>query len=1126
MSKAHVTPTINLFLIYSGIIFAFMLIVGALFYFFGNALFSTSYSDKEMFLGAILIGFALILLWPIYLLSFRKISFTSIASSFKQIKTLPAKERVADSYASIRPELLTRYGKRHLKKLNIYLLLGSSDIIEHLSPGLSLDGWQEREGTVLIWGGEVATSGVDSELVRGLKRLRRRRPLDGVIWLTESTFAPVLLGNGLEPQDCNSTVADSLSRYLHELFQTLGWRAPVWSWHLTISEVSDEVTAPAILSFPAQTLSPQTFASATERLVPALIAQGTQALLAQPQHTYLLTLARYLQQEGRQQLATLLAPFSSPMRRLPLAGLLFSAQPKTVSSRYARLPHQGGGSEAWQAFLAAQSSLALAAQPTRIGLNYRHLAQWGLTSLAVTLGVGMVNAYWMNRQLILNTGQELHAALDETQPQAARLQAHYTLQQTLGLLSHRGQTSVPFWLRFGVSQNQPLLDTLWPVYGKTLLPTLRAMTQQSLSQYLQTFAALPPESTEKATRSQAVYQVLKAYLMMGLPQKIEPDYFANTVLSVGKPPEGLSEAQWQTWGQEMLRFYARELPFHPEWQSLPDASLVSATRALLIQQITQRSDETVRYQRILQQASTRFAAMTLEQMTKETDAAFLFTSSASVPGVFTRKAWEEAIEPAINKAVEERREEIDWVLSDETQSHAEIAPAQLKQRLTEQYFADFSLHWLNFLNRLQWRQTKDLADTLDQLILMSDVRQSPVIALMNTLAYQGKTGRQQERLSDSVVASAKALVQQDKQPVISQKATFSGPLEPIFGPLLTFIEPTPNAQNSETLSLSTYLTRITRIRLKLQQVVNAPDPQAMSLALAQSIFSGKSVDLSETRDYGRLIAASLGQEWSGFGQTLLVQPMAQAWQQLLAPTAQGLNSQWQSAIVNDWNSMFSGRYPLKATQSEVSLPLLAQYLRPDSGRIQRFLATHLNGVLRQEGTHWVPDSAHAQGLTFNPDFLSALDTLGYLADVVFANGDARLYFELRPVATKGVMQSRLTLDKQALTYDNQLPQWQRFVWPEDTLAVGASLSWMSPSAGTRQYADYQRVWGWVRLLELAETTPYAGSDSSYLLRWTTQDGTDIRYVLRTEMGEGPLALLRLRDFVLPEHVFLTQPAEK
>ncbi|WP_273840677.1 hypothetical protein, partial [Providencia rettgeri] len=71
----------------------------------------------------------------------------------------------------------------------------------------------------------------------------------------------------------------------------------------------------------------------------------------------------------------------------------------------------------------------------------------------------------------------------------------------------------------------------------------------------------------------------------------------------------------------------------------------------------------------------------------------------------------------------------------------------------------------------------------------------------------------------------------------------------------------------------------------LQQIANAPDPQAMSQALAQSIFEGKTVDLSETRDYGSLIAASLGQEWSSFGETLLVQPMNQAWEQLLTPTA-------------------------------------------------------------------------------------------------------------------------------------------------------------------------------------------------------------------------------------------------
>lgn len=41
---------------------------------------------------------------------------------------------------------------------------------------------------------------------------------------------------------------------------------------------------------------------------------------------------------------------------------------------------------------------------------------------------------------------------------------------------------------------------------------------------------------------------------------------------------------------------------------------------------------------------------------------------------------------------------------------------------------------------------------------MSDVRQSPLIALMNTLAWQGQTGQQREALSDSIIKSAKDLV--------------------------------------------------------------------------------------------------------------------------------------------------------------------------------------------------------------------------------------------------------------------------------------------------------------------------------------------------------------------------------
>lgn len=48
-----------------------------------------------------------------------------------------------------------------------------------------------------------------------------------------------------------------------------------------------------------------------------------------------------------------------------------------------------------------------------------------------------------------------------------------------------------------------------------------------------------------------------------------------------------------------------------------------------------------------------------------------------------------------------------------------------------------------------------------------------------------------------------------------------------------------------TLSLQTYLTRITRVRLRLQQVANASDPQEMMQTTAQTVFTGKSVDLTD-----------------------------------------------------------------------------------------------------------------------------------------------------------------------------------------------------------------------------------------------------------------------------------------
>lgn len=1105
--KSKITRYLSLFVIISIISLATIVF---LFIIFNKT--SITATQSYLMIGSVI--FSLIVLF--FLSSYFKPNIImDIEDNDKENKVNEKNDRVNDWNKYIKEN----YSFIYKSKLSIQLLIGTSTSVEKLTPNLTTDIWQENNGTLLIYGGDINQS-MDESLIQDLKQLRRRRPLDAVIWVSENSLSQQPLGHSLF-NHLTPANTDTASRYFHQLFRQLRWQAPIWLWNISNNGDMTTEEAPTVLYSAPLNATSEILSNDMNKLLPALIEQGTLAVLHNQAHTYLLALARFLQHEGGEKLANNLAPLLSGYRSLPFAGMLFSTPTYNNVSATSSQNNQWILNHHWKALLTANSLLPYPLKASPLGLNSKRILQYTVATAMTLWGIGMVVSYFMNRQLITQSQQQAQLATDNHQSEFARLQAQYGLQQTLGLLSYREQTAVPFWLRFGLSSNNQLLSHLWPVYSQAMLPLLRDSTQQRLENYLHAFMQLPPESAERIEGAQSAYQTLKAYLMMSDPSRIDPAFFTESALNIWPEYHGLKDGEWQTLGTELFTFYASQLPYHDEWKIKPNRTLVAGSRTILIRQIGQRNGESALYQNILQQAQHNFADMTLDDMTGDTDVSFLLSSTETIPGIFTRKAWEDSIEPAIKKAVYERREEIDWVLSDtQKETGIDISPEKLQQNLTERYFNDFSGSWLSFLNGLQWRETQSLSDTIDQLTLMSDVRQSPIIALMNTLSYQGKTGRQQEKLADSFVNSAKDLLNKEQQPVISQKAEFTGPLEPVFAPILAFTDPQSSAQNSDTLSLQAYLTRVTRVRLKLQQVVNAPDPQAMSQALARSVFEGKTVDLSETQDYGSLIAASFGQEWSGFGQTLLVQPMSQAWQQLLAPTSQGINTQWRNAVVNDWNRAFGGRYPLKNTQSEISLPLMAQYLRPDNGRIQRFLETHLNGVLHKEGTHWVPDTTNAQGLTFNPEFLKALDKLSYLGDVVFANGEARLYFELRPGTSPNIMQTHLMIDKQSLIYDNQQPQWQRFVWPADTVASGASLSWITTNTGTRIYGDYRGVWGIIRLLEDANIAPYAGSTSSYSVSWKTLNGQSLNYTLRTEMGDGPIALLQLRNFVLPEKIFL------
>jgi type VI secretion system protein ImpL len=1013
----------------------------------------------------------------------------------------------------IRSAMRNLYGRRWGRKVRILLVTGTNADVQQLTPGLTAQLWQEDRGTLLLWGGDLNTP-ADTQWLTALRKLRRR-PVDGLVWVTSSFDQ--LSGPGLEPAAAvpSESTMDTLAHAISSRNDILGWRLPlyVWSLHPRAGAQNDRITQATGCLLPSG-CTPAALSEQLSALSPTLISQGIQQISDGSQHSFLLALADQLTREPHS-VAEPLAVMLNPYRPLPLAGVVFS---QSSSDAERSVKHHWGMDKRWDVLPESVRALPGGLRPRKPGINWRQVMAYVFALLMVAWGAWMLISFVSNRTMISHSQEQAAHAAQQNKPLTERLQALSELQKTLSRLQYRSAHGAPWYERAGLNHNDELLTALWPRYRESAQPLLRDAAADHLHEQLNAFVQLPPDSPLREQMAKATYDQLKLYLMLARPERMDAAWFSSELLRDWPKRQGVKDGVWQGIAPSLLTFYGANLVDHPQWRLAADENRINQARSLLVRLMGMRNSESTLYQKMLSQVAHLYVDMRLDDMTGDTDASRLFTTTEIVPGMFTRQAWEQSVQPAIDKVVKQRRDELDWVLTDSKQKpQQEGSPEALKKRLTERYFADFGGAWLEFLNSLRWERAATLSDSIDQLTLMADVRQSPLVALMNTLNVQGRTGQTGEAISDSLVKSAKNLLGGDNKDAIDQSGGAHGPLDSTFGPVLALMNKSNTGAQAQ--SLQSYLTRVTQVRLRLQQITNAADPQAMTQTLAQTVFQGKAVDLTETRDYGSLIAAGLGQEWSGFGRTVFVQPMEQAWQQVLAPAADSLNAQWQQAVVSDWNSAFGSRYPFSNSSSEVSLPLLAKYLNADSGRIAQFLQTNLKGVLHREGSHWVPDSINSQGLVFNPAFLNAMNSLSHISDVAFTEGNAGMSFDLRPGTANGVMQTDMVIDSQKLTYVNQLPQWKRFTWPADTEAPGANLSWISVQAGTRQYADMPGAWGLIRLLDKASVSAYPGVDSSYSLRWKAPDGRNLNYTLRTEAGEGPLALLKLRNFRLPTTIF-------
>ena len=1080
-------------------------------------------------------------------------------------------------------ELRTVHGWLWPYQMPWLLVSGADTLIEAVAPGLKQTSVMHIADAILV---HAAPDGIDAALWRRqIRQLRRRRPVDGVVhvervegaalrdaeqprslariatdlgWAAPITFLHAVPATGGQPekfQAVGAWISGSLRRAdQRSTYQPQDQLAALEQQTGTIGVLlSGESPRQPYLAQVSKYIGNQ-----RERIVTGLENLMASKWLCAPFAGVMFAPVF----ETSQPVAV---PVLTPTMAAPATPSSTTGPAGTTSAPYNMRAQPASLLPTWQEIARDVRRL----NGKRVGFYWPSALAALVMALAIGWCVAMTISAIGNRHLIREAQATSDAALAAAPGTPAALRAQLALQQKIDTLEYRQQHGAPWYLHAGLNRNDDILDTLWQPYRTVATRNLQRPVVQALKASLTDLTELRADALQSSDAQRHGNNALKAYLMLAEPRRTVPAFLKDQILASWPASPAMSTGEWLDTSKRLASFYADHLAAHPEWRIDASVPIVTGARNMLINQIgLANADDTV-YQNIIDDAKGKYADASLMTLLNGADARGLFATTQIVPGVYTRAAWDGVIADAIDKAASERQVHGDWVLSNSPKNVAlqRMAPPRnpsttaiaqkasarrrrpglsdekraiddLKARLTARYFVEYTAAWQGMLNSVQWQRAANLNGAIDQLTRLADAQTSPLIALMQSVQYQAQAGRPSQALTDTLVRKAQSLVGKGDvlRGVSSEDKTQRLPINPLdkpFGPLLALMGDTggsagngENAANAPAVlngvSLAHFLTVATTMRLKLQQIAASPDAQAMARSLAQAVFQGKPSELAQARDDAALTAASLGAAWAGFGNALFARPLDTSWETILQPAAASLNEAWRASVATPFNAAMSGRYPFFNTNADASFAELGRYMRPDTGLIDRFITTQLAGVLKQQGDQWVPNELAPQALQFDPKFLASIRQLSTLGAQLYAQGDAGYRFEIMALPSVNVTRTELTIDGKPIVYFNQRESWTALTWPGNGLNGRAGLMWEMVNAGLREAFDATGDWAFLRLLSTADIKPL--DSTRYELTWNQPDAAPLRYVLRTQVGAGPLDLLKLRGFRMPDRIFIVGKA--
>ena len=773
--------------------------------------------------------------------------------------------------------------------------------------------------------------------------------------------------------------------------------------------------------------------------------------------------------------------------------------------------------------------------------------------LALALG-GWASAYLANRQLMQQVAADLDRAIQLQGDQvdlAGRMEAMTILHDRIRQLE-KWKTDRPLTVSMGLYQGDAIEAHLRQEYFRGVEQLMLRPVTQAIEKYLaevnsnagdlqpmtrvpesavvgvQTAAA--PAATQvvnkgfvqaSSTNVEDAYNALKTYLMLADRQYMESGHLVDQITRFWRgwleqnrgsmPMEQLIQRAEQVVSFSIENLHSSEFPLTQN-----NLALLDETRENLRKVVRGMPARERVYSNIKARASTRFPSVTVASLVGD-NAVQTMQGSYAISGAFTRNAWTEYVEAAIKQAADEELQSVDWVLRTASRDDLSLegSPDQIRKTLTDMYKNEYVAEWQRFLKGISITEFATFEEAARHMDVLGDPTLSPIRKLMEAL-YDQTSWDNPSLLNERLARTQQGFMQWFKQTILRQAPSrvevnvnlqagqAAVPVGPI-GKEFQGLQRIMMSRDSSPTMLAGYLTTLSQVRSKFNQIKNQGDPgPAVKALMSQTLLEGGSELAAVLKYVDEQMLVGLSDSERAAYRPLLLRPLVGAFAAMKQPVETEINRIWTAQVYEPFQKTLADKYPFDKTSRTEAAPADIAKVFGAEGAIAKFANEALGPLVIRRGDAMVSRTWADHGISLAPEFETNFGAWvtpveGAAAGASDPAAAARTVFQVLPQGVSGLLEYTIEIDGQQLRYRNTAASWTNFFWPNPGGVPGVRISAVTNDGRTVEIFNEPGAFGLERLFSQAKRERTA--DGNNQLSWT-KDGQTVTIWLRVISQPG------------------------